>query len=114
MRELSRDELKALVERAREDADFPGYFLACDLGLSDPAYCWVDADGFLRSRADLADEYEDELDYACEAGFTASALLGGAMRAIDPSEFDEGVSFYIAQLLGQGVLIPVVYRGDEV
>lgn len=31
---MDRDELKALVERAREDADFPGYFLYCQVGIS--------------------------------------------------------------------------------
>ena len=31
---MDRDELKALVEGAREDADFPGYFLYCQVGIS--------------------------------------------------------------------------------
>ena len=111
--EMDRDELKALVEWAREDESFPGYFLACDLGLSDPAYAWVDADGFLRSRADLADEYEAELDFmGAAARLGVGDLLGGAMRAIDSDGFDKGVSIYIAQLEARGVLIPVTYGGE--
>ena len=56
---MDRDELKALVEGAREDADFPGYFLYCQVGISGvrSSFGWVDSDGFLRTRDDLTDEY---------------------------------------------------------
>lgn len=114
MRELSWPEIKALVDRAREDEVFPGFFLAADLGLSDEAYKWVDSDGFLRSRADLVDEYEAELDYmGAAAGLGGGDLLGGASRKIDPHGFDKGVSFYIARLEAQGVLIPVRHGESE-
>ena len=111
MCEMSRDALKALVERAREDEDFPGYFLYCQVGISGvrSSFGWVDSDGFLRTRDDLADEYEDELDYMCEVGLSASAMLGRTMRAVDPSCFDEGVDSYIARLEAQGMLIPLYY-----
>lgn len=44
---MDRDELKALVEGAREDADFPGYFLYCQVGISGvrSSFGWVDSDG---------------------------------------------------------------------
>lgn len=114
MCEIDTDELRDLVEQAREDEAFPGFFLACELGLSDPTYCWVDADGYPRSRADLADEYEAELDYSgAAAGLERGALLGAEMRRIDPDGFDEGVDIYIARLEAQGVLIPVRYEGGE-
>mgnify|MGYP000985740148 CR=1 FL=1 len=112
MCEIGTDELRDLVEQAREDESFPGFFLACELGLSDPAYCWVDADGYPRSRVDLAVEYEAELDYmGAAAGLGGGDLLGGASRKIDPDGFDAGVSIYIARLESQGVLIPVRYGG---
>lgn len=113
MCEIDTDELRDLVEQAREDEAFPGFFLACDLGLSDPACCWVDADGYPRSHDDLADEYEAELDYmGAAAGIGSDDLLGGASRRIDPDGFDAGVSIYIARLEAQGVLIPVTYGGE--
>lgn len=48
MRELTVDELRALVEQARKDVDFPGYFLYCQVGISGvrSEYGWVDSDGF--------------------------------------------------------------------
>lgn len=112
MREMNRDALRALVERAREDADFPGYFLYCEVGISGvrSLFGWVDSDGFLRTRADLVDEYEAELDYmGVAAGLGGGDLLGGASRKIDPVGFDAGVSIYIARLEAQGVLIPLYY-----
>lgn len=115
MCEIDTDELRDLVEQAREDEAFPGFFLACELGLSDPAYRWVDSDGYPRSRADLADEYEAELDYSgAAAGLDFDELLGGAMRKIDPDGFDVGVGIYVARLEAQGVLIPVRHEGGEV
>lgn len=111
MCEMDRDELKALVERAREDETFPGYFLYCQVGISGvrSVFGWVDSDGFLRTRVDLADEYEAELDYTGAAVIGTRRLLGGMTRAIDPDGFDKGVSIYIARLEAQGVLIPLHY-----
>jgi hypothetical protein len=112
MCEMDRDALKALVEQAREDEDFPGYFLYCQVGISGvrSSFGWVDSDGFLRTRDDLADEYEAELDYmGAAARLDVGDLLGGAMRAIDSNGFDKGVSIYIAQLESRGVLIPLYY-----
>jgi hypothetical protein len=109
---MDRDELKALVEWAREDETFPGYFLYCQVGISGvrSSFGWVDSDGFLRTRDDLADEYEAELDYTgAAAGLERGALFGAAARAIDPAGFGEGVSIYIARLEAQGVLIPLYY-----
>lgn len=107
---MNRDELKALVERAREDADFPGYFLYCQVGISGvcSSFGWVDSDGFLRTRADLADECEAELDYLCAAA-GGSGLLGDDMRLFNPAGFDECVTTYIEHLVAQGVLIPLYY-----
>lgn len=107
---MDRDELKALVERAREDETFPGYFLYCQVGISGvrSVFGWVDSDGFLRTRDDLADEYEAELDYMGAAA-GASGLLGAATATLDPAGFDEGVDSYIARLEAQGVLIPLYY-----
>ena len=107
---MDRDALKALVERAREDADFPGYFLYCQVGISGvrSPFDWVDSDGFLRTRADLADEYEAELDYTGAAAGTGS-LLGACVSMFDRAWFDEGVATYIARLEAQGVLIPLYY-----
>lgn len=103
---MTAEEVRALVERAREDEDFPGYFLYCQVGISGvrSPYGWVDSDGFLRARADLADEYEAELD--CMGG---GDLLGGASRMIDPDGFEASVSIYIGRLEVQGVLIPLYY-----
>lgn len=112
MREMNRDALKALVERAREDETFPGYFLYCQVGISGvrSPYGWVDSDGFLRARADLADEYEAELDcMGVAAGLGWGDLLGGASRIIDPDGFEAGVSIYIGRLEAQGALIPLYY-----
>ena len=112
MCEIDTDELCDLVEQAREDEAFPGFFLACDIGLIDPAYCWIDSDGYPRTRADLADEYEAELDYmGAAAGLQRGTLFGAATRKIDPVGFDEGVSIYIARLEAQGMLIPVRHGG---
>lgn len=107
---MDRDELKALVERAREDADFPGYFLYCQVGISGvrSSFGWVDSDGFLRTRDDLADEYEAELDYMGAAA-GANSLLGACVSMFDRAWFDEGVDSYIARLEAQGVLIPLYY-----
>ena len=108
VRKLDRDELKALVEQARNDPEFPGYFNARALGVTDPAYRWVDADGFLRLRDDLAAEYEAELDYTgVSVGLVPGELLGGAMRRIDPYGFDVAVMMHVGRLEAQGVLIPV-------
>lgn len=112
MCEMDRDALVALVERAREDEDFPGYFLYCQVGISGvrSLYGWVDSDGFLRTRDDLADEYEAELDYMGAAACIGSTeLLGGMAREVDPGGFDAGVSMYIARREAQGVLIPLYY-----
>lgn len=107
---MDRDELKALVERAREDETFPGYFLYCQVGISGvrSSFDWVDSDGFLRTRADLADEYEAELDYMGAAAGTSS-LLGACVSMFNRAWFDEGVDSYIARLEAQGVLIPLHY-----
>jgi hypothetical protein len=107
---MDRDELKALVEGAREDETFPGYFLYCQVGISGvrSSFGWVDSDGFLRTRADLADDYEAELDYTGAAA-GASGLLGAATAMLDAAGFDEGVDSYIARLEAQGVLIPLYY-----
>lgn len=112
MCEIDTDELRDLVEQAREDEAFPGHFLYCQVGVSGvrSEYGWVDSDGFLRTRADLADEYEAELDYSgAAAGLERGTLLGAEMRRIDPDGFDDGVSIYIARLEAQGVLIPLYY-----
>lgn len=112
MREMTTDELRALVEQARESDDFPGYFLYCQVGISGvrSSFGWVDSDGFLRTRADLADEYEAELDYmGVAAGIGSGDLLGGAARRIAPDEFDAGVTLYVDRLVAQGVLIPLYY-----
>lgn len=110
MCEMDRDALKALVEQAREDESFPGYFLYCQVGISGvrSEYGWVDSDGFLRMRADLADECEAELDYLCAAA-GGSGLLGDDMRLFNPAGFDECVTTYIEHLVAQGVLIPLYY-----
>lgn len=112
MCDIDTDELRDLVEQAREDEAFPGYFLYCQVGISGvrSSFGWVDADGYPRTRADLADEYEAELDYSgAAAGLERGTLLGAEMRAIDSDGFDEGVSIYIARLEAQGVLIPLYY-----
>jgi len=112
MCETDRDALKALVEQAREDDEFPGYFLYCQVGISGvrSSFGWVDSDGFLRTRDDLADEYEAELDYmGAAAGIGSDDLLGGAARRIDSDGFNAGVDMYIARLEEQGVLIPLYY-----
>lgn len=100
MREMTTDELRALVEQAREADDFPGYFLYCQVGISGvrSSFEWVDSDGFLRTRDDLADEAE--LD-----------CMGAAAPRTDPDEFGAGVNAYIARLEARGVLIPLYY-GD--
>ena len=110
MREMDRDALKALVEQAHEDGDFPGYFLYCQVGISGvrSEYGWVDSGGFLRTRDDLADEYEAELDYMGAAAGTSS-LLGACVSMFDRAWFDEGVASYIARLEEQGVLTPLYY-----
>lgn len=110
MCEMDRDALKALVEQARESDDFPGYFLYCQVGISGVrSECgWVDSDGFLRTRDDLADEYEAELDYMGAAA-GGGGSLGADMSMFDPVGLDEGVSAYIARLEAQGVLIPLYY-----
>lgn len=107
---MDRDALKALVEWAREDETFPGYFLYCQVGISGvrSSFGWVDSDGFLRTRADLADEYEAELDYM-GAAVGASGLLGAATAVLDVAGFGEGVDSYIAHLEAQGVLILLYY-----
>lgn len=110
MCEMDRDALKALVERARESDDFPGYFLYCQVGISGvrSEYGWVDCDGFLCTRSDLEFEYEYELnDMGWDAG--ADSGLGSEMRVIDPDGFSDGVDAYIARLEEQGVLIPLYY-----
>ena len=112
MCEMSRDALKALVEQAREDEAFPGFFLAADLGLSDEAYKWVDADGFPHSRADLVSECEAELDYL-GAAWGGGDSLGADMSTFDPAGFDMSVSMYIGRLEAQGVLIPVRHGDGE-
>lgn len=112
MCEMDRDALKKLVERARESDDFPGYLLHCQVGISGvrSSFGWVDSDGFLRSRDDLADEYEAELDYqGVSLGLGSDELLGGAMRGIDPTGFDIAVGMYIDRLVAQGALIPLYY-----
>lgn len=112
MCEIDTDELRDLVEQAREDEAFPGYFLYCQVGISGvrSEYGWVDSDGFLRARDDLADEYEAELDYmGVAAGIGSDDLLGGASRRIDPAGFDAGVTLYVERLVAQGVLIPLYY-----
>ena len=113
MCEIDTDELRDLVEQAREDEDFPGYFLYCQVGISGArsSFGWVDSDGFLRTRDDLADECEAELDYLCAAA-GGSGLLGDDMRLFNPAGFDECVTTYIEHLVAQGVLIPVVYGGE--
>lgn len=110
MCELTVDELRALVERAHEDEEFPGYFLYCQVGISGvrSEYGWVDCDGFLRMRADLADECEAELDYMGAAA-GCSGLLGADMALFNPAGFDECVTTYIEHLVAQGVLIPLYY-----
>ena len=112
MREMTTDELRALVEQARESDDFPGYFLYCQVGISGvrSSYRWVDSDGFLRTRFELDLEYESELN---EMGWDAGADgdLGSEMRAIDPDGFNTGAKKYIARLEARGVLIPLYY-GD--
>lgn len=110
MREMTTDELRALVEQARESDNIPGYFLYCQVGISGvrSSFGWVDSDGFLRTRDDLADEYEAELDYMGAAA-GASSLLGAATAMLDAAGFDEGVDTYIARLEAQGVLIPLYY-----
>lgn len=110
MCEVTTDALRALVERAREDDEFPGYFLYCQVGISGvrSEYGWVDSDGFLRMRFDLELEYEYELNaMGWDAG--ADGDLGSEMREIDPVGFGEGVDTYIARLEEQGVLIPLYY-----
>lgn len=112
MCEVTTDALRALVERAREDDEFPGYFLYCQVGISGvrSSFGWVDSDGFLRARDDLADEYEAELDYmGAAAGIGSDDLLGGMARRIDSDGFGVGVDAYIARLEAQGVLIPLYY-----
>lgn len=112
MCEMDRDALFALVEQARESDDFPGYFLYCQVGISGvrSSFGWVDSDGFLRSRDDLADEYEAELDYqGASLGLGSDELPGGAMRGIDPTGFDIAVGMYIERLVAQGVLFPLYY-----
>lgn len=110
MCEMDRDALKALVERACEDEEFPGYFLYCQVGISGvrSEYGWVDSDGFLRMRADLADECEAELDYMCAAA-GGRGLLGADMVLFNPAGFDECVTTYIEHLVAQRVLFPLYY-----
>ena len=100
MREMTTDELRALVEQARESDNFPGYFLYCQVGISGvrSSFEWVDSDGFLRTRDDLADEAE--LD-----------CMSAAAPRTNPDEFSAGVDAYIARLEARGVLIPLYY-GD--
>ena len=112
MCEMDRGALFALVEQARESDDFPGYFLYCQVGISGvrSSYGWVDCDGFLRTRDDLADEYEAELEReGVIRGLGSDELLGGAMRGIDPTGFDIAVGMYIDRLVAQGMLIPLYY-----
>ena len=112
MCDISRDALKTLVERAREDETFPGYFLYCQVGISGvrSSYGWVDCDRFLRTCDDLSDEYEAELDReGASLGLGSDELLGGAMRGIDPTGFDIAVGMYIDRLVAQGTLIPLYY-----
>lgn len=110
MCEMDRDALLALVDRAREDEEFPGYFLYGQVGIRGvrSSYGWVDCDGFLRTRFELELEYEFELN---EMGWDAGADgdLGSGMRVIDPDGFSDGVDAYIARLEAQGVLIPLYY-----
>lgn len=110
MCEMDRDALFALVERAREDDEFPGYFLYCQVGISGvrSSYGWVGCDGFLRTRFDLESDYEFELNSrGWDAG--ADGDLGSEMRAIDPTQFADGVDAHIHKLIGLGRLFPLYY-----
>lgn len=110
MCEMDRDALLALVERAREDADFPGYFLLCQVGIRGvrSAYKWLDWRGVLRRRSDLEDDYESDLN---EQGWNAGADddLGSVMRAFDTTRFAEEVDAYIDRLGYLGMLFPLYY-----
>lgn len=110
MCEMDRDALLALVDRAREDEEFPGYFLYGQVGIRGvrSSYGWVDCDGFLRTRFELELEYEFELN---EMGWDAGADgdLGSEMRAIDPTRFADGVDAYIHKLIGLETLFPLYY-----
>lgn len=110
MCEMDRGALFALVERAREDVEFPGYFLLCQVGIRGvrSEYGWLDWRGCLRARSDLEDDCESDLNgQGWNAGEDAD--LGSEMRAFDRRRFAEEVDAYIDKLIGLEMLFPLYY-----
>lgn len=107
---MTSEEVRAVVEAALQDEDFPGYFLYCQVGIRGVRsnYVWVDASGRLWDRWGFELEWEYTLN---ERGWDRGedGDLGSEMRRHDPSEFAAGVDALIEERVSRGDLFPLYY-----
>ena len=107
---MTTEEVRAVVEAALQDEDFPGYFLYCQVGISGvrSPYEWVDRAGNLWDRWGFDLEWEYTLN---QRGWDRGedGDLGSEMRWDEPSEFAACVDSLIEDRAARGDLFPLYY-----
>lgn len=102
---MTSEEVRAVVEAALQDEDFPGYFLYSQVGIRGvrSSYGWVDASGRLWDRRAF------ELKWEYEQNGRGPDDVGSMMRWYQPDVFAMGVDALIEERLDSGDLFPLYY-----